>query len=50
MFCFADYTQKRKSGGLSLNATCNDSIQIQDMFETGKPDIDFTFYNFDLRK
>ena len=36
LLLIADYTQKRESGFCLENATM---IQIQDMFENGKPDI-----------
>jgi len=36
LFCKGDYTQKQESGVCLGNATM---IQIQDMFENGKPNI-----------
>ena len=42
-----NYTQKRESGFRLENATM---IQIQDMFENGKPDIVLKMVNFDFRK
>ena len=48
MFWIADYAQKRGSGFCLENATM---IQIQDMFEKGKPDIDLkTVKGFNLKR